>query len=211
MLVQGDVTGDTDLLTHGKAYLKEKFDKPGNVFLGLVHRLDRPVSGIVALARTSKSAGRLSEQFRERTPEKHYLAIVQGRCYGEGECVDYLAKQDQKVKIVRSSHPKARKAELSWVSLGHSKRHSLLAVKLKTGRPHQIRVQLKKLGHPIMGDIRYGAKTPFDGKNLALHCAGLTITHPVQKVKMSWVSNPGWNEKYHHEIKAFLAKLKSER
>jgi 23S rRNA pseudouridine1911/1915/1917 synthase len=195
LLVQGDETGDVDLLTLGKAYLKERFDKPGAVFLGLVHRLDRPVSGVVVLARTSKAAGRLSEQFRERAPDKRYLALVEGRLLGEGTREDHLAKLGRTVRIVKPSHSEARRAVLRWRALGTERTKkagdvSLVEVELVTGRAHQIRVQLAAMGHPIIGDLRYGATREFDGRNLALHSYALTIGHPTKREPMTFRALP---------------------
>jgi len=195
LLVQGDVTGDVDLLTIGKAFLKERFDKPGAVFLGLVHRLDRPVSGVVALARTSKAAARLSEQFRERTPTKRYLALVEGRLTGEGTREDHLAKLDRTVRVVKPTHPEAKRAVLRWRGLATDRTRrggdlSLVEVDLVTGRAHQIRVQLAAMGHPILGDLRYGATREFDGKNLALHAHQLTLEHPTRREAMTFTAPP---------------------
>ena len=194
LLVQEDATGDTDLLTLGKAFLKEKFDKPGNVFLGLVHRLDRPVSGVLVLARTSKAASRLSDQFRRRAPDKRYLALVEGRITGEGTREDWLAKIDRHVRVVKRGHPEGKRAELRWRSLATERTKqgdvSLLEVELVTGRAHQIRVQLSALGHPILGDLRYGAEREFDGRNLALHSYRLDIEHPTKRETMSFSALP---------------------
>lgn len=211
MLVQEDRTGDADLLTLGKAFLKERFDKPGNVFLGLVHRLDRPVSGVVALARTSKAAARLSEQFRERSPEKNYVALVEGRLLGEGTRVDHLAKLGQTVRVVKPSHPEAKRAELRYRVLGSERRRegdvSLVAVELVTGRAHQIRVQLAAMGHPILGDLRYGAAAPFGDRALALHAAALTIEHPTQRVPMTFTAAPHWPGYFDGLLRDHLAGL----
>jgi 23S rRNA pseudouridine1911/1915/1917 synthase len=194
LLVQGDDTGDTDLLTIGKAFLKKKFDKPGNVFLGLVHRLDRPVSGVVALARTSKAASRLSEQFREREPDKRYIALVEGRLTGEGVQEDYLATRRRTTEVVRESHPEARHAVLRWRSLGTDRVKkgdvSLVEIELVTGRAHQIRAQLAAMKMPILGDLRYGASRAFDGRNLALHSYALTVQHPTLHEEMTFRAGP---------------------
>lgn len=194
LLVQADATGDVDLLTLGKAFLKERFDKPGNVFLGLVHRLDRPVSGVVVLARTSKAAARLSAQFRERDPDKRYLALVEGRLEGEGERVDHLAKVDRTVRVVKPSHPEAKRAALRWRVLATDRMKggavTLVEVELLTGRAHQIRAQLAAMKHPILGDLRYGAARPFDGRNLALHSYALTIEHPTRREAMTFRAQP---------------------
>ena len=186
MLVQGDVSGDMDLLTAGKAYLKEKFKKPGNVFLGLVHRLDRPVSGVMVFARTSKAASRLGQQFRKRSVVKRYLAMVEGKLPDRGQLVDYLRKDHKKVRLVREDHPNGLRAELSFEVLNRKKGRAIVLVNLATGRPHQIRVQLANQGAPIVGDFKYGSKTPLDGWNLALHSKHLEIDHPTQNVRMKW-------------------------
>jgi RluA family pseudouridine synthase len=196
-LAQSDRTGDEDMLTLGKAFLKTEFNKPGNVYLGLIHRLDRPVSGVMVLARTSKAAARLSEQFRSNIPKKKYWAIVEGKCPGEGECKDYLVKENETVRIVDPGHPKSQLAVLSWRSVASRDGRTLLAVDLRTGRPHQIRVQLANMGFPILGDFRYGAKEEFDGRNLALHCYSLEFQHPVRKEQVRFTADPqkswvGW-------------------
>lgn len=194
LLVQADATGDPDLLTLGKAFLKSTFDKPGNVFLGLVHRLDRPVSGVVVLARTSKAAARLSDQFRRRAPDKRYLALVEGRLEGEGRREDWLAKIDRHVRVVAPGHPQGKRAELRWQALATERRKdgdvSLVEVELVTGRAHQIRVQLDALGHPILGDLRYGATREFDGRNLALHSYRLEVEHPTKREPMTFTALP---------------------
>jgi 23S rRNA pseudouridine1911/1915/1917 synthase len=187
---QQDRTGDEDLLCLLKAYVKERFNKPGEAYLGLVHRLDRPVSGVMAFARTSKAAGRLSAQFREGTPLKKYIAIVQGSVQGQGVCADYLFKDNEKVRIVGAKYPKALYAELAWQARAEAGGLSLLEIDLKTGRPHQIRVQLASRGLPIVGDLRYGSRREFDGRNLALHCYRLRLEHPVSKMPVSWTAPP---------------------
>ena len=200
--VQEDRTGDVDLLSMGKAYLKKIFSKPGNVFLGLVHRLDRPVSGVMVFARTTKAASRLSEQFRLHSVVKKYLAMVEGECSGEGILVDYIIKKKQRVYIVEASHPQARRAELLWQSRACRDGVSLIDVHLKTGRPHQIRIQLSHLGFPIMGDFRYGASREFDSRNLALHCYRLGLKHPTQNRSMDWSIAPPttWGRTFSDEI-----------
>ena len=190
LLTQADATGDPDLLTIGKAFLKERFDKPGNVFLGLVHRLDRPASGLLVLARTSKAASRLSDQFRRRTPEKGYLALVEGHRTGSGTCIDYLVKEQRHVRVVAADYPKAQRAELTWEALATQGDLTLVAIRLKTGRAHQIRVQMAHGGTPLLGDFRYGARRELDGRNLALHCYRLGVTHPTQREQMAWQAAP---------------------
>jgi RluA family pseudouridine synthase len=207
ILSQADETGDEDMLTQGKAYLKERFNKPGNVYLGLVHRLDRPVSGVMVLARTSKAAGRLAEQFRSRTPVKKYLALVEGLCTGGGLQVDYLVKENRRVRCVSPDHPKAKRAELHWKALAYLDGISLIDLDLLTGRPHQIRVQLAGMGYPILGDLRYGARRFFDDRNLALHCYQLGIEHPIRREPMTWRVPPPatWNGFFDAQISALIA------
>lgn len=206
LLVQADRTGDPDLLSIGKAYLKDSFNKPGNVFLGLVHRLDRPVSGVMVFARTSKAASRLSDQFRRRTPDKRYLALVEGEVSGQDKLVDYLIKRDRTVEIVDASHPDARMAVLEWRTLACRNRTSLLEINLKTGRPHQIRIQLSHAGFPIVGDKRYGASRELDGRNLALHCYRLEVEHPTQRTRIAWTARPpgSWGKTFQHEIRQLI-------
>lgn len=191
-LVQGDITGDHDLVTEAKAFLKERFDKPGNVFVGLVHRLDRPTSGVVVLARTSKAAGRLSDQFRGRSTDKRYLAVLEGVLDQEGEAVDGIVKREEGgVKVVRPEHPNAQRAVLRWRTLAVESRRSLVEVELVTGRKHQIRAQLAKRGAPVLGDFRYGNPTKFaDGRGIALHAWRLAIEHPTQREPMTFTSAP---------------------
>lgn len=183
MLCVGDRTDDDSLVDLARRYVKEKYRKPGDVFLGVVHRLDRPVSGVVLFARTSKAAARLAEQFRSRSLHKVYHALVEGRvAAAEGVCIDWLAK-DRERNVVRRVPPGtsgARKAELRYRRLSAKGERTLLEVTPLTGRSHQIRVQLAGLGHPICGDRKYGSKTPLGGA-IALHAAELTFEHPVRR------------------------------
>jgi RluA family pseudouridine synthase len=207
VLVQGDETGDATLLDAGKAYLKERFDKPGKVFLGLVHRLDRPASGVMVLARTSKAAARLTGQFKRRTPDKRYLAIVEGTCEGAGLCEDFLVKENREVRVVEPDYPQAKRAALQWRSLASRDGLSLVAIQLKTGRSHQIRVQMAHRGWPLLGDFRYDARRELDGRNLALHCYRLTIEHPTRRERMNWQATPPatWNGFFDAEIAQVMA------
>lgn len=212
LLAQADHTGDADLLTLGKALLKERFDKPGNVFLGLVHRLDRPVSGVTVLARTSKAASRLSQQFRGRAPTKRYLALVEGTPPGEsGERVDFLAKtytpgRGTQVEVVTPDHPDGKRAVLRWQALASKQGRSLVEVELLTGRAHQIRVQLAALGTPIVGDLRYGARTEHDGHNLALHSYALAFEHPVRRDARRFTAPPpnAWTGALADQARAYV-------
>ncbi len=188
MLVQGNHTGDENLLDIGKAYLKVKFNKPGNVFLGLVHRLDRPVSGVVVFARTSTSARRLSQQFRERTVKKHYVALVHGQVPKNGRIVNYIARRQTKSRIVNAPH--GQRAELSYERLAYRNGVSSVRVNLATGRHHQIRVQFADMGHPVLGDFKYGSRKPFPNRAIALHAQALIITHPTKKEPMTFKTKP---------------------
>ena len=183
MLSQGDRTGDADLVTLAKAYLKERFDRPGDVFVGLVHRLDRPTSGVVLLARTSKAAGRLADQFRQRTVDKRYLAVTEGSPGPAGERVDGIVKRDGGgVRVVAPDTPGAQRAVLRWRTLSADAGRSLVEVELLTGRKHQIRAQLAAIGAPVLGDLRYGASGPFaGGRGIALHAHRLTVEHPTRR------------------------------
>lgn len=160
MLVQGDHSGDPTLMDEVKYYLKQKYEKPGNVFLGMVHRLDRPVSGIVLFARTSKGASRLSEQFRSHTIQKVYHSVVLGiPPQPKATLVNYLKKDTDKnfVRVYDTPTPEALRAELDYDVVETKNGLSLVKIQLKTGRPHQIRTQLSHIGCPIVGDIKYGA------------------------------------------------------
>jgi 23S rRNA pseudouridine1911/1915/1917 synthase len=182
MLTAGDQTGDASLLDLARAYLKQKYQKPGNVFVGLVHRLDRPVSGVVLFAKTSKGAARLSEQFREGTVQKIYRAVVEGTVSeGAGEFVDFLLKDERTntVRSVKPGTPGARESRLSIRRLKSSGGLSLVEITPHTGRSHQIRVQLASRGHPIFGDGKYGSGHRLGG-TIALNACSLTFDHPIR-------------------------------
>ncbi len=158
VLTQGDKTGDENLLDEVKKYLKEKYQKPGNVFLGLLHRLDRPVSGIILFAKTSKGASRLSEQFRNHSIVKIYHAVVFGKpSQNRGDIVNYLNKDEKSKKAIISDNNNGQAAELSYEVVVSNDKYSLLKIQLKTGKFHQIRAQLAHAGFPILGDLKYGA------------------------------------------------------
>ncbi len=207
LLAQADRTGDPDVLSLGKAYLKEHIGKTGDVYLGLVHRLDRPASGLMVLARTSKAARRLSKQFRERLPEKRYLAVVEGVCEGWDTCTDFLVKENRQVRVVQADYPGAKRAELMWQALAREDGLSLLLVRPKTGRPHQIRVQLATRGFAILGDLRYGAAREMDGRNLALHAYHLRLEHPVRREGVAWTAPPpdAWGGRFAEAVARLIS------
>ena len=184
-IVQGDKTGDKPLSDTVKAYIKEKYDKPGNVFIGVPHRLDRPVSGIVVLARTSKALTRLSEMFRDGEVQKTYWAIVKHMPpKQEDELVHYLVRNEKQNKSYAYDKevPGSKKAILHYKLIGKSDIYFLLEVDLKTGRHHQIRCQLAKIGCPIKGDLKYGAERSNSDGSICLHARKVSFLHPVKKV-----------------------------
>jgi 23S rRNA pseudouridine1911/1915/1917 synthase len=188
-LSQGDATGDTSLYDEARDYIKEKYHKPGDAYLGLVHRLDRPVGGLVALARTSKAASRLSDQLRTHAMQRDYLAVVHGADIApSGACTDWLLDENGTVRVAPQGTPDAKEAILSWETLAVRDDMALLHIRLQTGRKHQIRVQLQNIGHPIVQDMRYGDDTP--GEPIALWGAVLTLMHPTKKETMKFLSRP---------------------
>ena len=196
ILSQGDATGDRCLLEICRDYIRQKFNKPGNVFLGLVHRLDRPVSGVILFARTSKAAARLSEQFRKRTTKKIYHALVEGRQpTEEGELEDWLTGDAHRLKsMVSSRHkPGARHARLRFHTLRSEAGRTLLEVELLTGYKHQIRAQLAARGCPVVGDFKYDHRRKparpqrvMDGHAICLHARSLTLTHPTRREEVAF-------------------------
>ncbi|GIW87771.1 MAG: RNA pseudouridine synthase [Isosphaeraceae bacterium] len=188
LLTQGDAGGEPTLVDWAKHYLRVRYHKPGNVYLGLVHRLDRPVSGVLALTRTSKGASRLAEQFRAGTVQKVYWAIVEGRLEeDEGQWTNWLLKDARHnlVEVVDPSHPGARHAGLSYRVLGRERNRSWLELRPLTGRTHQLRVQLASRGYPIVGDRKYGSAVDLlalDGRpRIALHARRLGFNHPTTR------------------------------
>ena len=177
----GAPAGTPTLLIAAKQYIKEKYQKPGNVYLGVVSRLDAPVTGVVLLARTSKAARRLTEQYREGRVQKTYWALVEGPLsLGGGKCIDWLAPDERhrRVRIVGANLPEAKQAVLEYQALGATNDYTLLEVNLLTGRKHQIRIQLSHRNLPILGDRKYGSQTAFPS-GIALHARRLTVAHPV--------------------------------
>ena len=193
---QADKTEDIDMLTIIKEYLKEKYNKPGNVYLGLVHRLDRPVGGVMVFAKTSKAASRLSNQVREKIFKKKYLAVVDGKFEtSNGILEDYLYKDERNniSKVVNKDKKNSKIAKLEYEVLTYNqvKDLSLVKINLYTGRHHQIRVQLAHVGHSIFGDQKYGTRGK--GKQIALWAYELTIQHPITKQELTFKCLPESN------------------
>ena len=180
-IVQGDKTGDTPLSETVKSYIKERYQKPGNVFLGVVHRLDRPVSGVTLFARTSKALTRLSEMFRTRDVHKTYWAIVCNQPPKEEDTLTHWLTRDEKsnkAKAYDREVPQSKQAVLDYRVIAHSERYWLLEIDLHTGRHHQIRCQLAKIGCPIKGDLKYGAPRSNPDGSISLHARRIYFEHP---------------------------------
>lgn len=183
-IVQGDKTGDTPLSETVKQHLKEKYQKPGNVFLGVTHRLDRPVSGLVIFAKTGKALARLNDMFRNSEVKKTYWAVVKNAPkVPEGELVHFLVRNEKQNKsyAYEKEVPNSKKAILQYRLIGHSENYFLLEVDLKTGRHHQIRCQLAKMGCPIKGDLKYGFPRSNPDGSICLHARRVQFVHPVSK------------------------------
>lgn len=182
--VQGDKSGDLPLVEKVRNYIRDKFQKPGNVFCGLVHRLDRPVSGVIVFARTSKALERMNKQFATNHPKKVYWAVVEKEpVQAEGRLVHHLVRNEQQNKSYVYDEPKSNSKEcrLNYRKLLNSKDYTLLEVELETGRHHQIRAQLAKIGCVIKGDLKYGAKRSNPDGSIHLHARSLTFEHPTSK------------------------------
>jgi 23S rRNA pseudouridine1911/1915/1917 synthase len=184
ILVQGDETGDSPLSELAREYLRHKYNKPGNVFIGVVHRLDRPVSGVVLLAKTSKALARMNELFRSNKTRKTYLAITtQKPPLPQDRLIHWLVKDPARniTKAFARENKSGLRSELLYTFLGSHQQYHLVQVNPVTGRPHQIRVQLASQGCPITGDLKYGAPAPLPDKSIGLHAFELAFEHPVQK------------------------------
>ena len=197
LLAQGDETGDPTLIEAAKAWLKAKYAKPGNVFVGLVHRLDRPVAGVFLLAKTSKAASRLAAEFREGRVEKVYRAVVEGKPEPPEQTLRGFVVKDEarrRSRLVEAEEPEGKEAVLDYRVLASEAGASLVEVLLRTGRSHQIRVQLAGIGHPILGDVKYGAKTALPGGVIALYARVLRVAHPTrdEQVEIAAGPPPGW-------------------
>lgn len=187
-IVQGDKTGDTPLSEHIKAYLKEKYNKPGNVFCGVVHRIDRPVGGLVVFAKTSKALTRLNDMLRKGEIHKTYWALVEGHPeMDEATLRNYLVSDGRtnKTSVVRSHVPDAKESVLEYTTIAKGDHYTLLEIKLLTGRKHQIRAQLSHIGHPIKGDLKYGARRSNPGGGISLLARRIEFIHPVSKEEIS--------------------------
>lgn len=190
---QADKTGDEDMLTIIKSYLKEKYNKPGNVYLGLVHRLDRPVGGVMVFAKTSKAASRLSEEIRNKTFKKTYLAIVNGKMESEsGEYVDYLWKDEKQNTsyVVKEGKKNSKLAKLNYEVIAYNEKEnvSLVKINLQTGRHHQIRVQFSSRMHALYGDSKYHGRGA--GSGICLWAYKIKFVHPVKKEEMEFEDFP---------------------
>jgi 23S rRNA pseudouridine1911/1915/1917 synthase len=191
MLSQGDISGEPSLVERAQAYLKIRYAKPGRVYVGLLHRLDRPVSGVVLLARTSKAASRLSAEFRSGTIRKLYWAVVEGVPPDEGEWADAIEKDARfnRSMVMRDGTQAGKEARVGFRVLKRWKRFAKVELRPATGRSHQLRVQLATRGFPIVGDAKYGAKTrllALDGRpRIGLHARELTFTHPTRREAIS--------------------------
>jgi len=203
LATMGVAAGEPSLWSLCREYLRQKYHKPGNVYLGVVSRLDSPVTGIVLFARTSKAAARLSRVYRERRVAKVYWALVSGRIApASGQCVDWVLKDDRaaRMRVVQEGQPGAQQARLSYRTLRSAGDCQLLEVVLQTGRKHQIRLQLAARGHPVLGDQKYGSRRRFPA-GIALHARLLELVHPVRRTALRLVAplpaswrREGWDE-----------------
>lgn len=192
-IVQGDKTGDIPMVEKLKAYLKEKYNKPGNVFCGVVHRIDRPVSGLVIFAKTSKALSRLNEMLRKGEINKSYRALVQGSPSPQAGELDNMLVSDGRLNksfIVNEESPEAKRCLLEYSTVKNGENYSLLEINLKTGRKHQIRAQLSHIGCPIKGDLKYGAKRSNPNGGISLQAFHLKFIHPVSKKELEFQAPP---------------------
>lgn len=195
-IVQGDKTGDIPLSETLKAYLKEKYSKPGNVFVGVIHRLDRPVTGIVLFARTGKALARMNELFRGGNVKKFYWAIIKNRPpEQEGTLTHWLVRNEKMNKsfVYKTEKPNAKKAILHYRAVSYSDNYYLLEINLETGRHHQIRCQLAQIGCPVKGDLKYGAERSNPDGGISLHARSIEFIHPVSKEVIQIMADPPAN------------------
>ncbi|MFP4227353.1 MAG: RluA family pseudouridine synthase [Salinivenus sp.] len=201
LLAQPDHTGAPDVLSQARARLAEHTGEP-DPFVGLVHRLDRPTSGIMVLARTSAAARALSAQFRERTVSKEYFALVEGTLRGIGTWTDYIVKRERQPTIVSPDDPDGKRAHLDWQALARADNRTLVRLQLTTGRPHQIRLQSAERGHPVVGDRRYGASA--GGHGIFLHHAIMRLDPPSAAPRLTLTAEPPsrWASTLHENMRA---------
>ena len=196
--VQADDSKDESVQQLLQEYFKKKYDKPGNVFVGIVHRLDRPVSGLMVFAKTSKGASRLSDQMRSGAFDKKYIALVEGKTKSKGDLKDYLLKDSKTntVKVVPKTTPEAKEALLSFEQIGFKNQTSCVLIDLQTGRPHQIRVQFSNMGHPLLGDAKYGKDTTGRTHQIELKSIEIGFQHPTTKEPLHFTGivkdTPNW-------------------
>jgi len=190
-----DESGDPSLLELAKEWVKRELEKPGAVFLGVVHRLDRPVSGVVVFGRTSKGAARLVEQFRERGVEKVYHGVVRGAPPAAEGVLEHWLRKDERANRVFVEERETRGARLARTGYRVLERrggHSLLELRPHTGRPHQLRVACASMGLPLLGDLKYGAPEPLPDRSIALHASSLRLVHPTTREELRFVSEAPW-------------------
>ncbi len=203
ILSQSDITGDKDLLTMVKEYVKEKYNKPGNVYIGLVHRLDRVVGGIMVFARTSKAAKRLNKQIKNHEFKKSYIAVCDGIIKSDGVLTNYLYKDPKKHVsiVVNKDHKDAKLCKLEYEVVSHMNNKTVLKINLITGRYNQIRVQFNNINHPLDGDFKYN-KNALKGssKQIKLWAYKIEFNHPVTKEKLSFKLLPNWEEVKNEEL-----------
>ena len=196
MLVQGDETNDKPLVDFAKDYIKARYGKPGDVFLGVVHRIDRPVSGAVIFARTSKALERMNKIFADREVDKTYWALVKDRPDPLSATLVHYLDKDREKNITKAldapsrRHPDAKRSELTYDLISSIGNYHLLEVHPKTGRSHQIRAQLSRIGLPIKGDLKYGFPTPNKDGSIHLHCRSMKFIHPVTKETIEIMADP---------------------
>ena len=197
ILVHGDETGDRTLQDHVKTYIKKKYNKPGDVFLGVIHRLDRPVSGVTIFARTSKALTRMNALIKDREITKEYLALVSKRPLEiKGLLTHYIVKDTKKnfSHIYDKMKNGAKKALLRYEMVGQISGYVLMRINLETGRPHQIRVQMKRIGCHIIGDVKYGYEFGNVDKSICLHCSKMSFIHPIKKDRITIKLKPPKND-----------------
>ncbi len=197
VLVHSDATGDRTMADKVKAYIKRKYDKPGDVFLGVIHRIDRPVSGVVIFARTSKALIRMNKLLHDREVDKTYLTLVSSRPPELSDTISHYVEKDKQKNFTHlydRARTGAKKATLSYEMKGEISGYVLLEVKPETGRPHQIRVQMKRIGCHIIGDVKYGYEFGNIDKSICLHCYKMSFIHPVKKEKLTIQVKPPRND-----------------